>query len=39
MLFLANDTMTIVYSCVVDENSYKALLEWKIVKCEVENTI
>ena len=31
--------MTIVNCCVVNKNGCKTLLKWKIVKCEVENTV
>ena len=31
--------MTIVKWGVVDMNSYKTLLKWKIIKCEVESTV
>ena len=31
--------MMIVSFCVVNKHSHKTLLKWKVVKCEVENTV
>ena len=36
LLIFSTMMISIVNCCVVNVISYKALLEWKIVKCEVE---